>query len=101
MIKENRPLSAVEAVEFVKKNKDFESDLAGFVKKFTKVSFKDSQELRKKLEGLDLMKLKSKNISKIIDILPEDAEDLNKIFVDVSLNEDETKRVLEAIKEFR
>ena len=47
------------------------------------------------------MKLKTENISKIIDIIPENAEDLNKIFTEVGLDEDETKKILEAVKQFK
>ena len=47
------------------------------------------------------MKIKLEYIVKIIDILPETAEELNKIFVDVSLDEDETKKILDTIKKFK
>ena len=33
--------------------------------------------------------------------MPENAEDLNKIFVDISLDEDEKRKILETIKEFK
>ena len=41
------------------------------------------------------------SISKLIDVLPEKAEEVNKIFTDVSLDENETKNVLDTIKEFK
>ena len=46
------------------------------------------------------MKINDENIAKIIDILPENEVDLNKIFIDVVLDEDETKKILETVKEF-
>ncbi len=101
MIINNKPLSMPEVVEYIKKDKDSEKDLVGFIKKFTKLKLKDAQELKKKIEGLDLMKIKSEDIVKIIDVMPEDAEELNKIFVDVSLDEDERKKILDTIKEFK
>ena len=66
-----------------------------------KLSSSDAKELRKKLSDLNLLKLKQEYISEIIDILPENQENLNKIFTDVSLDEDESKKVLDVIKEFR
>ena len=48
-----------------------------------------------------LLKIKNEHIVKIIDLMPEDASDLNKIFTDVSLTEDETKKILEAVKQFK
>ena len=74
------------------------TDAKGFIKKFTKMKPKEAKELRKKLEDLDLMKLRTEHIVKIIDILPKTSEEINKI-VDVSLDEDETKKILETIKE--
>ena len=101
MIKNAESISMAEAIEYVKKNENSEIDIKGFIKKFTKLSQKEAKELRKSLEKLELMKLKTENISKIIDIIPENAEDLNKIFTEVGLDEDETKKILEAVKQFK
>jgi|SRR3989344_7087601 len=101
MIKNAESISMAEAIEYVKKNENSETDIKGFIKKFTKLSQKEAKELRKSLEKLELMKLKTENISKIIDIIPENAEDLNKIFTEVGLDEDETKKILEAVKQFK
>lgn len=101
MIKNNQPLSISEAAEYVKKSKDREIDVAGFIKKFKKLNPKEAKELRKSIEELNLLKLNPKHISKIIDLLPQNATDLNKVLSDVNLDEDETKKVLETIKKFK
>ncbi len=101
MITNNEPLSMVEIAEYVKKIKDSEIDLTGFIKKFVKLNLKEAKELRKKIEGLEFMKVRKEHIVKIIDLMPENTEELNKIFVDVSLDEDETRKILETIKEFK
>ena len=98
MIKTNELLSMAEASEYI--GKADSTDIKGFIKKFTKLKPKEAKELRKKLENLDMMKLRTEQIVKIIDLLPENQEDLNKI-VDVSLDEDETKKILETVKEFK
>ncbi|MBA7647731.1 hypothetical protein ES703_55510 [subsurface metagenome] len=100
MIKNNEPLSMIEASKYIKKTED-EADVLGFIKKFAKVNLKEAKELRKKIKELELMKVKTEHIVKIIDLMPENAEDLNKIFANVSLNEDETKKILETVKEFK
>ena len=97
MIKTNELLSMAEAIEYLDKDN---TDVKGFIKKFTKLKPKEAKELRKKLGDLDMMKLRAEQIVKIIDLLPENQEDLNKI-VDVSLDEDETKKILETVKEFK
>jgi len=101
MIKNSVPLSMNEIVGYAKKIEDKETDIIGFIKKFTKLTPKESNELRKKLEELELMKVKPEHIVKIVDLVPENAGDLNKIFTDVGLDEDETNKILERIKEFK
>ena len=96
MIKEMKPISMVEAREIVEKN----SEVDKFIKKFVKIDAEKAKKLREEIEKLELLKVKPEHIAKIIDMLPEDTVDLNKIFVDVSLNEDETNKLLEVIKKY-
>ena len=97
MIINNESLSMVEILEYVEKD----SEISKFVKKFTKLSLKESREFKRKLEDLGLMKLKPSHIVKIIDLMPEDKEDLNKIFIDMGLDEDETKKILDIVRELK
>ena len=101
MITERKPLSISEAGEFLNKDSTESTEMIGFVKKFGILSLEKAKELGKKLEGLDLIKLREEHISKIIDLMPDNKEDLNKIFVDMSLDEDETNKLLDTIKEFK
>jgi len=101
MIKSNKPLSIPEALEYVVKADKENTDVIGFMKKFAKLKKKEAEELKKKLLGLDLLKLREEHVIKIIDLIPENVDELNKIFIDVSLDEDETKKILETIKEFK
>ena len=100
MIKNYKSLSMPELLGYIKKSEGNEK-LSKFIKDFTKLNAKEAQELRKKIQNLELMKLKSEQITKIIELMPENQEDLNKIFVDVKLDEDESKKVLETVKEFK
>ena len=97
MIRKNEPLSMVEILEYVEKD----SEVSKFVKKFTKLSLKESKEFKRKLLNLGLMKLKLDHIIKIIDLMPGDKGDLNKIFISMSLDEDETKKILDIVEEFK
>ncbi|MBU1129451.1 MAG: hypothetical protein KJ949_02350 [Nanoarchaeota archaeon] len=101
MIKNNDPLSMAEASAYVGKNSDSDTDLAGFIKKFTKMKPKEVAELKKEIQELDLVKVNPRHLSKIIDLMPEDKEDIMKIFVDIGLNEDETNKILDIIKKYR
>ena len=97
MILERKPMSMSEANEFV----DKDSETKGFIKKFVTLKLEDAKKLREKLVGLDLLKIKEEHIAKLIDFLPDNSEDINKIFSDVSLDEDEAKKILDTIKEFK
>lgn len=101
MIKNNEPLSMAEAMNYVDKNSDAGKEVIGFIKKFTKLKQAEAKELKKKLKELDLIKLNDKHIVKLVDFLPDDSEEINKIVVEANLNEDETKKLLETIKEFK
>ncbi len=101
MIKDTKSLSMIEAQEFVKKKDGSVVDLAGFIKKFAELNQKEAKNLRKEMRELNLIKINSKHISKMIDLMPDTKEDLNKIFTDVSLDENETNKILEKIKKFK
>lgn len=98
MILDKKSLSMAEANEYV--DKETGSDVVGFIKKFAKIKSNKAKEMREKIKGLDLIKIKEEHISKLIDLLPENSEDLNKIFSDVGLDEDETKKILDIVKEY-
>lgn len=101
MIDKIEPLSMAEVLEYLKKDKASDKEIAGFIKKFSKIKPEEAKQLKEKIRRLGLMKVKEEYIAKIIDLLPENAEELNKIFSDVGLNEDESNRILETIKEFK
>ncbi len=101
MIRNTTPLSMAESLEYIEKDKRTEKPAADFIKKFVKITPKEAKELRKKLEGLNNIKMNDITITKLIDVLPERAEEVNKIFIDVSLDENETKSILDTIKEFK
>ncbi|MCK4647376.1 hypothetical protein KAT24_00405 [Candidatus Pacearchaeota archaeon] len=99
MIINKEPLSMAEAFKYIKEDETSETDVIGFIKKFIKIKKGRAEELRKNLKGLELMKVKNGHVAKIIDLMPENGEDLNKIFVDVSLNEDEVQKIINTVKE--
>ena len=97
MIENNEPISMPEILDYVEKD----SETSKFIRSFIKLKSKEAKEFKKKLEDLELMKLKSQQIVKIIDLMPGEQEELNKIFVSVSLDEDETKKILDIVKEYK
>lgn len=99
MIKNRESLSMTEVEEYTKDNENA-TELNKFLKKFVVLDLKKAKELRNNLLELNLIKIKSDHISKIMDVLPETSEDLNKVFVDVGLDENEIQKILETVKQF-
>jgi DNA-directed RNA polymerase subunit F len=100
MIKERKSLAMYEVKELLEEARETEKgkELKGFIKKFSKLTNEKSKKLKEELEKLELIKLKQSDIIKIVDIAPENATELNKIFTETSLDADETAKILETIK---
>ncbi len=69
-----------------------------YLKKFGKIDKKKSAEISEALRGLGNAKIRESDIVKVVDFKPEDMEDLNKIFNEVSLTEEEANAILEIVK---
>ena len=100
MILERTPLNMNEVSELLRDIPDNEKkdEINVFLKKFTKAKDPQAKKIKDDLEKMDLLKLKRENVIKIVDLMPVDASDINKIFTDVSLSEDETNKILEIVK---
>lgn len=101
MIIKQETLSIAEAKGYLDKKEEKDAEVNAFIEKFVKLSPEQAKDMREKLSDVSDIKIKPEHISKIIDILPEDVEDLNKILTEVSLDEDETKKILNIIEEFK
>jgi DNA-directed RNA polymerase subunit F len=104
MITETKELSMCEMLELLKSaecDEEKKKTINAFFKKQKKLNYEDAIKLREEIEKLDFLKVKGYHIAKIIDFLPEDASELNKIFSEESLNEDETNKLLEIIKKYK
>lgn len=99
MIISIKPLDISEAKELAGDVEE-RKNLAEYFKKFCKVELKDAKSLAEELRALNNVKIKEEYVSKVIDFLPKDSEDLNKIFTDVSLDEKETATILEIVKKY-
>ena len=98
MIKDSFPLSTVEAIHLMEVAKAENSELKGFSNKFVKEDIKVAKKVRKEIEELGLLKVKAEHIAKLIDLMPDNLEDLNKIFIDVGLDENESNKILNIFK---
>ena len=90
-----------EAIKLAKQSNTENTDFIGFIGKFTSVKPNEANEIKSKIKELKLIKVKSEHIVKVIDLLPDNNVDLNKIFTDVALDENEAKKILDIIKEYK
>ncbi len=99
MILNSKPLTLAEAQSYFKKGEE-KRPVEDYFKAFTKLSEEDSSKLMNEITALNNPKLREESIVKIVDMVPKDAEDLNKILLDVSLSEVEINSILEIIKKY-
>jgi DNA-directed RNA polymerase subunit F len=100
MIIERTPLNMTEVQDILEKIPESEKKLSAsnFIEKFIKIKKSSAEKIKTELKNLDSSKIKNEHVVKIIDILPSDASDINKIFTDISLSEDEINKILEIVK---
>jgi DNA-directed RNA polymerase subunit F len=105
MVKDVEVLSMAEVKETLTKYPQAEDnkrvkDVLDYIKKFAKTKPEKVKAVKKAISDLNIIKLKPKHISKIVDVMPDDAEDVKKIFVgeDVTLDQDEISAILDAVK---
>ena len=99
MITESKPLSMDEVKALLKELKVDNKELEGFLKKFIKI--KDSEKIKKEIADLGFMKIKPENIVKIVDTAPSEISELNKLFTETTLDENEATKVLEIVKKHK
>lgn len=99
MIISMKPLSLPEVKEMAT-NLEQNEALALYLDKFTKLTKEKAEAMAEELRALNNSKIDDSQIVKIIDLMPKDAEDVNKIFTDMSLDEKETNDVLDIVKKY-
>lgn len=97
MILNKKPLSLAD-VKLYLKDVEGNEELIKYIKKFGKISKDKSDKIKEKIVALNNPKIREIGVVKVIDFLPGDQEDVNKIFVDANLNEEEASALIEVVK---
>ena len=86
MILDRIPINMNEVSEIVKDIDDSprKEEIELYLKKFMKTKPDHAKKIKEEVEAFDSIKIKRDHIVKIVDLLPADSSDLNKIFTDVS-----------------
>ena len=91
-----KALSMAEASKYIENE-----EVSGFIKKFVKMKPNEAEKMREDLEKLGNIKVRGEHVAKIIDLLPEDSQDLAKIFTESNLDEKEANEILEIVKKYK
>lgn len=97
------PIAKVKELLKDSEEKTYEQKLAfEHAKKFSKIKIEKARELFKELKGLDLRRLKDKEIVKIIDILPKNIDELKSLFAgsSIPLKKEEVEKIFEIVKKY-
>ena len=100
VIKEETPITMAEVVALAG-DSDKGKDIKKFIKSFNKMSLEDAKSMKEELNALNLIKLKEAYIVKIVDFMPADSSELNKILVEVSLDQEEVTKILDVVSKFK
>jgi DNA-directed RNA polymerase subunit F len=95
MIKRLQPLSIAQVKDMIKSMD--KKELNDYLKKFSKLQKADAEKLSAELKDLKNVKIKDEYNIKIIDFLPKTSEELNKIFIEISLDEKEINEILSIV----
>ena len=93
-VKEENPITMAEVVSLAGDSEKAE-EIKKFIKQFNKMDVAKAIEMKEGLKALDLIKLKDEHIVKIVDFVPKNASELNKVIIEVSLDSDEVAKILE------
>lgn len=93
------PLCLAEVKEHIK-NLEEKKTMEAYIKRFGNLTKDKADKLKEELIALNNPKINAEYTVKIIDFLPKDAEDLNKIMVDANLSEEESKSILDVVKKY-
>lgn len=99
MIKEETPITMVE-VAALAGDSDKGKAIKKFIKQFIKMPVEKAKEMKEELRALDLIRLKDIHIVKIVDFMPTDASELNKVLIEVSLDQEEVTKILDVVKKY-
>jgi DNA-directed RNA polymerase subunit F len=97
-VEEEKPLTISEVINLIGDSQK-EEDVKEFLKGFNNMPSEKAKELKQKLEELKILKLKEMDVVKIIDFLPEDSIELNKIVSESNLDAEEIAKILDAIRD--
>ena len=97
MILNRTPLTLAQVKAYAPSEED-NKVLTDYLKAFTHLSKEKAEAMLTDIQALNNPKIKEELAIKVVDLLPQDSEDVNKIFIENSLSEEETQALLAVVK---
>lgn len=92
-----RPVALAEVKKIIG-DQEVKSELKDYLKEYCKNDYDQSIKIIEALKSLGNIKLKEEHIIKIADFMPKNAEELNKIFNDFALTENEANEIIAIVQ---
>lgn len=99
MILNKARLTIAEIYKYVKDIEE-KKPIIEYIKRFGRLSKDEVDNMKKDIKALNNNKIKEEHIVKIIDFMPNDYEDINKILSDANLTEQEEHAILEIVRKY-
>ncbi len=99
MILDKKPLTLAEVNNLIGDSEKAQ-EMKRFIKTFNGMKLEDALKLKEEIIALDLIQLKEERIVNIVNFLPKDATELNKVLSGVSLNQEEVEKILNVTKNY-
>ena len=99
VIMEEKPICMAEVSSIVGTSEKSEK-IKQWIKQFKILSPENCKKLKEELVSLKLLKLKESHLIKIIDFVPKETSELNKILSDLSLDREEVDKILAITKNY-
>ena len=99
MIISRKPITLAEVKAYMK-NLEEKKQMEEYLRKFVKLSKEKAVACTEEIQNLKNNKMRGEHIIKLADFLPQNIEDINKIFSDVSLTEEESNELISIIKKY-
>jgi DNA-directed RNA polymerase subunit F len=99
MIIDKKPLTLAEVTNLIGDSEKAQN-VKDFIKKFSKMKLEDATKMKEELTALDLVQLKEDHIVSLVNFVPKDSVELNKVLSGVSLNQEEVDKILNVTKNY-
>ena len=102
VILNEEPITMANLKEELKSIKERDKELNFRANKFVELDAKKADELKKKLEGLKISRLKPEMITKIIDLLPKTVDKLKVILQGyvITIGKEDSKKIVKVVNDF-